>query len=93
MVMRVPRGYYVTPQAEIFLAKRLVKLGGSKALVLDRNWVKVFAPEDWVEIEIDRQTGVLTIRPMSPEKLEVVKHERTRRDQESGGTDPSHGAA
>ena len=76
MVMKIPRGYYVTPQAEIFLAKHLVKLGGSKALILNRRWARIFAPEDWVELEIHTHTGAITIRPLSREKQEVINDQR-----------------
>lgn len=75
--VQLPKGTYVTGTGEVFEARKLIKLGRSFTLVIPKAWVDVFAPDGWVEFEY-AENGEWIIRPLTEEKLEVIRNVPTR---------------
>lgn len=78
MKLRLPKGTYMTRQAEIFEAHRLIRLGRSWALVLPKAWVELLARDGWVELRHKPETGEIVIAPLTEEKREVLNELRNR---------------
>ncbi|MGB6837493.1 MAG: hypothetical protein WBF66_07300 [Dehalococcoidia bacterium] len=76
--VRLPRGSYMTHQGQVFEARRLIRLGRSWVLVLPKTWVRLFAPEGWVELEYRPEEQELRVRPLTQDKMEVLHGHRAR---------------
>lgn len=75
--VQLPKGTYITRTGEVFKARKLIKLGRSFTLVIAKGWVDIFARHGWVELEYTEK-GEWIIRPLTEEKLEVIRNVPTR---------------
>ncbi len=86
-MLKLPRWHFITSNLEVFQAKRLLTLGGSKAVTLPRMWVELFAPDGWVEVVVVPENGEIILRPLTAEKREVIQSEGHRHYPKRRGTD------
>jgi len=73
MRMILPKGVYLTSSGRPFQARKLITLGRSFALVLPKQWVKLYCKNHLVELLYDKTLGEFRIRPLSTDKKEAFK--------------------